>query len=829
MRRADRRVQVLVLLVGSVLLAPPAQGGAFIFAEDFADAITHPQVYAGTGGERPELTVCLDRSINSSLTQRAEISVQQAIATWNRGRSLASHNYALNSATDIRSGYDFESVLLHELGHCQGLNHVNQASESGFNDPQANGTKSGVGADGVFTQNAGSDGLHGSRDDLRGDDVNLHWYIRGVNNPGLLPAVADSTTLARTLEALPSGHRFAANADRSVMAALGFANAEAVMQQGTFAREAKRHLQHDDLLSLRFARSGLDRRQGTADDYRYRLRYVGRLSNPSNAACNVRIRIDNSTGFAVCGVNAEAIGNNTTQWRITTAQIAMNAQVDWHYSEGANTRVQLLSAQPDRPAAGQAYRVEVRVEEAPGISISGSPFGTVEVEDERGALCSFELAAGDAGVGGCSLPAGPAGTRSLSLRYFGRGGFDYSETSASLQVLQPTTAQIRARQPSSTVVGQPYEVEVQVQADSGTPVGSVRVSEGSASCEAVLDGNGRMRCSLSSVQAGVRSLLASYLPSGDFAPSSASATQTVARAATAIAIRGLSPSPSLHAQSLRVDFAVSALAPSLATPQGSVSVTASPGGESCSASASIGSCSLNLFGAGERLLTARFLENADFAGASITGAHSVLRAPTQTRIESTEPATTVVGQPYAVFVRVSSGGVSAPGEVRVNDGTSQCTAVLGNGTGGCSLASLSAGQRTLQASYSGGVDFEPSAASGTKNVARAATDLRLRTLYPQPTAPDQALQVRWDLVPRAPGGGMPQGTVQVSVDSGETCSAEVGEGGCSLVIAAPGERSLQIVYAGSADHEGAQISASHRVDPDALFRSGFEAIEVDSR
>src|SRR5690606_33846963 len=123
-------------------------------------------------------------------------------------------------------------------------------------DPQANGTKSARGADGAFTQNAGSDGIHGSRDDQRGDDVNLHWYIRGQNNPGLWLATADSTTLARELGFLPGGHRFAAKADREVMAALGFANAESVMQQGTYARESKRHLHHDDLMTLRLARSG---------------------------------------------------------------------------------------------------------------------------------------------------------------------------------------------------------------------------------------------------------------------------------------------------------------------------------------------------------------------------------------------------------------------------------------------------------------------------------------------------------------------------------------------------------------------------------------------
>ena len=100
-----------------------------------------------------------------------------------------------------------------------GLAHPNHATESGLSDPAANGTKSGRGVNTVFDQGAGADTRHGSSDDVRGDDVNLHWYLRNLNDPGQLPAVFDSSTLAVALNALPSGHTFAANADRAVMAA----------------------------------------------------------------------------------------------------------------------------------------------------------------------------------------------------------------------------------------------------------------------------------------------------------------------------------------------------------------------------------------------------------------------------------------------------------------------------------------------------------------------------------------------------------------------------------------------------------------------------------
>ena len=98
-------VRALPLALLALFTSQAAQAGAFIFAEDYPDAVTHPQIYSGTGGERADLTVCLDRSVNSSLTGQAEPAVIKAIDTWNRGRSLGADNYALNSATDIASGF----------------------------------------------------------------------------------------------------------------------------------------------------------------------------------------------------------------------------------------------------------------------------------------------------------------------------------------------------------------------------------------------------------------------------------------------------------------------------------------------------------------------------------------------------------------------------------------------------------------------------------------------------------------------------------------------------------------------------------------------------
>lgn len=411
-----------------LLAADGAVAGAFVFANaSRPDSVTHPQVYTGTGGVLANLTICIDNSVNPALAAQAEPSVIKAVATYNRLRSIPDNILAFNANTDIPSGQlDFESTLLHEMGHCQGLAHPNHATESGLAEPARNGTKSAVGTNGVFDQGAGADGRHGSSDDVRGDDLNLHWYIRNQNNPGNSPAIADTSTMIRALTALPGGHLFAANADRDVMSALGFAFTEAVMQQGAFSNEAQRHLQHDDQTTLRLARSGLDRTAGNADDYRYSLQYVGQLNNPTNAACNLRVRLDTSTSFAVCGVSGSTFPNNDL--RITSANLAFNSNTAWYFTSGNNTITSITSDTPDPSPPGQAYTVSVTVREAAGISINGEPRGTVIVSDDAPspASCTITLAGTVNETGSCQLTTSVTGVRTLTAQFLGFSGWDAS-------------------------------------------------------------------------------------------------------------------------------------------------------------------------------------------------------------------------------------------------------------------------------------------------------------------------------------------------------------------------------------------------------------------
>ncbi len=268
---------------------------AYIFAGEAngVDVITHAQGYNGTGGT---LTVTVGIDPTSSFAAQMVIPTQNVVNTWN---ALAPTTGNVDSSGISGSQVDYESTLLHEVGHSPGLSHVNAATESGLSGSNRNYTKATDGANNTFDINAGSDGIIGSADDIRGDDINLNYFRKADNNPFSVPGggigVVDSTTYSRDLADLPVGDNFSANGARAVAAALGFTNTEAVMQQGAFFGEVQRELTAADVAGILYAGSGLDEIRGTADDCTPVLQFLGLTTG-----ADIVIDMDSAqTGFAV--------------------------------------------------------------------------------------------------------------------------------------------------------------------------------------------------------------------------------------------------------------------------------------------------------------------------------------------------------------------------------------------------------------------------------------------------------------------------------------------------------------------------------------------------
>jgi len=302
----------------------PVNAGSFIF-----DSLTYPPGYDGNGGTL-NVNVCLSPGVPSSTANAADRSLRNVMARWNRLQPSSANVRPsfLNSFNQA----DFESVAMHEMGHCIGLGHANIGGVVA--GPGVNSTSSTVGSNNQYNTNAGADGVYGSADDIRGDDVNIAYFRRGINNPFSMPTTVDATTYSTDVAQLPSGELFPSNSERAVGPFYGVSLTEALMQHNITLGSVARTTTHDDVATIRYGMSGLDEAQNTSDDYRINLVYQGVSSNN----CDITVDFDSSqTGFASCRVRASR-PNGASYWTLSSGQIFFNEQINWFFNEPAPCR-----------------------------------------------------------------------------------------------------------------------------------------------------------------------------------------------------------------------------------------------------------------------------------------------------------------------------------------------------------------------------------------------------------------------------------------------------------------------------------------------------------
>ena len=385
--------------------APSLYSWAYIFAGDRngVDVVAYPPGYSGDGGT-VRVTVGIDPT--SPHAQEMVPSVRNIVATFN-GLRPTTGNLVRGAGNNVPANYiDFESVALHEVGHALGLAHPNAATESELPHEEQDYTRATKGSNGRFDLDPGSDAVIGSSDDVRGDDVNLHWFRRSNNNPFTIAGTVDSTSYARDTADLPAGHRFAANADQTVGSRLGVANTEAVMQQGTAPDEAQRTLGHDDVAGLRYAMAGVDAQSGTADDYALVLEYAG-----LDASADIVIEFDDSeTVFAVAKTRARVGGDRAF---IVDSRVYFNDSFNWFFNRGGGTGggpdlvVESATISDRTLMPGQSFSFSATVR---NIGDARSPATTLNYH-RRPSGGSFSVVGTDS-IGGLS----PSGTSEESVR-----------------------------------------------------------------------------------------------------------------------------------------------------------------------------------------------------------------------------------------------------------------------------------------------------------------------------------------------------------------------------------------------------------------------------
>jgi uncharacterized delta-60 repeat protein len=277
-----------------------------------------------------------------------------------------------------------------------------------------------------------------------------------------------------------------------------------------------------------------------------------------------------------------------------------------------------------------------------------------------------------------------------------------------------------------------------------------------------------------------------------------------------------SPDPSLVGETVTVSYSVTA---TTGTPAGSVIVSDSSAGTSCTGTVASGSCDLAWpITPGERTVSATFVGGGGFCSSSTTDTHTVL-VPTLTWFAFFAPTPSVTGEPVTVGVQViplNVGGVGpVTGTVTIDDGAgASCAGVLVGGATSCQLTPTVAGTRNWTATYLLQGHFAASARTASRSVAPASTTTTITADTPDPSAAFQAFEVQVAVDAMAPGSGTPTGSVEITDGAGASCVASLAgaTGSCMLTPTIAGTRSLGATYAGDGNFSTSSDAEPHQID-----------------
>ncbi len=256
--------------------------------------------------------------------------------------------------------------------------------------------------------------------------------------------------------------------------------------------------------------------------------------------------------------------------------------------------------------------------------------------------------------------------------------------------------------PVAPAFGDTVTLTAKVLSAGGSPTGNVIFKEGATVLGTAGLTGGMGSYELTSLGAGMHTLTAEYAGDGIFKPS---ASQEMV-----LTVRKASPTLSVTGGTFTYDgrghpAVASAVGVGGATVPGSFSFVYTPqsGGEPFS------SVPVN---AGTYRVAA-FFSSADpnYSDSEGTGSIAISKAVTTTTITSVAPEPSMIGQPvtisFAVVAAILVAGAPT-GAVTVTDGTISCSGALTAGAGSCVLTWTTGGSRSLKASYSGDLNFEPS-------------------------------------------------------------------------------------------------------------------------
>ena len=370
---------------------------------------------------------------------------------------------------------------------------------------------------------------------------------------------------------------------------------------------------------------------------------------------------------------------------------------------------------PDLPAAGGPVTVTgPRVGAATSVTVNGAqvPFTAVD----SGTLLITAPAGNGIEQVVVTTPAGPDTSQS------GDDELDYAiPTTVSLPA---PTVSVTAATPNPSVSGQNVTFTAQVAAPGAggaVPTGTVTFTvDGTPQSPVALNSAGKASLKVSTLMAGVHSVVAVYSGDANYAAANSPAlTQTVNQAATTVTLTS-SVNPAVYGQSVAFNAVVLAASPGAGTPTGTVTFTVNGTAQSPIPLDSGKSATLKLstLTPGQYTVTASYSGDPNYTASSSSSpalTETVGQASTTVSLGSSANPSTAGGTiAFTVTVAATGPGSGSPtGTVTlIIDGVAQAPVTLGTGKSvTIKISTLSHGSHSITVSYSGDPDFAASTSS----------------------------------------------------------------------------------------------------------------------
>jgi hypothetical protein len=514
-----------------------------------------------------------------------------------------------------------------------------------------------------------------------------------------------------------------------------------------------------------------------------------------------------SGGSASFSTSGLAVGNHT----ITVSYggdgnftPSTSAAITQTVSKDAMTAT--VASSPNPSVFGQSVTFSATVTaNGPG---AGTPTGTVTFDDGGASIGSGTLSGGSASFSASGLAVG---NHTITVSYGGDGNFTGSTSAAITQTVNKdgTTASV-ASLANPSVFGQDVTFSATVTANSpgaGTPTGTVTFNDGGASIGSGTLSGGSATLSTSGLAVGTHTITVFYSGDGNFNGSNSSnILQTVAKDNTSASVTS-SANPSVFGQMVTFTATVTANLPGAGTPTGGTVLFNDGAVFLGSATLSGGTAS---FSTSALAVTTNHPINVIYQGDgnfSASGSNSIMQtvnqAGTSTAVtSSTNP--TVFGQSttFTATVSASSPGSGTPtGTVEFDDsGVSIGSGTLSGGSATFSTSSLSVGNHTITASYSGDFNFSASTSAAiTQTVNQGDTSSGLTTSV-NPTVTGQATTFTLTVSAVSPAAGTPTGMFTVFVNGSSLGTGTLMNGMATLTTGLPaGQFTISVVYDGDAN------------------------------